>query len=149
MRFASSLSNSCTSRNVSMCRSGSTSRCTGAFGLMSSMATNPSPALTCSPSRTSLQKRQSGCDANDSLLGDVVRLHPHELPLRAVDEPGRIVVAVASPRTVDQHRLLVSELSGPPATARLRREGAEPGTPLLLYGGRYAVVIRGAGSGPR
>ena len=61
------------SRNVSMCRSGMTSRCVSACGLMSRIATKPSAARTWSPSRTSLQKRQSSGTASDPLLGDAPR----------------------------------------------------------------------------
>src|SRR6187200_435921 len=116
---------------------------------MSSMATKPSAALTCSPSRTSLQKRQSGCEANDSLLGDVVRPNLHKLALRALDEPRRVVVAVPSPGPVDQHSLLAPELSGPPSAAGLGGERAEPSAALLLHGGRHAVVVSGTRSRPR
>src|SRR6187397_2588279 len=122
MRFASSASNSEMSRNVSTCRSGRTRRWTGAFGLMSSIATNPSAALTCSPSRTSVQKRQSGCEANDSLLRDVVGARPDELALRGFDEPRRVVVAVAPAWPVDEDGLLATELPGPAPSAGFGRE---------------------------
>ena len=48
-----------TSRKVSTCRSGMTSRCVSAFGAMSRTATKPSATWTWSASRTSRQKRQS------------------------------------------------------------------------------------------
>src|SRR5262249_24121758 len=49
--FTSSGENSQISRNVGTCRSGMTSRCVSARGLMSRTATKPSPLRTWSPSR--------------------------------------------------------------------------------------------------
>src|ERR1017187_7563408 len=104
MRFASSASNSETSRKVSTWRSGSTSTWTGASGLMSLIATKPSARWTWSPSRTSMQNRQSsGCGGKDPLLGDTGRAHADELSDRRVDEPRRVVVAVAAAWAVDEH----------------------------------------------
>ena len=51
IRFASSGGNSAISWNDSTCRSGRTSRCVSAWGLMSRIATKPSVAATWSPSR--------------------------------------------------------------------------------------------------
>src|SRR6185436_9163747 len=149
MRFASSASNSEMSRNVSTCRSGRTRRWTGAFGLMSSTATNPSAALTCSPSRTSVQKRQSGCEANDSLLRDVVGPYADELTLRRLDEPRRVVVAVASARPVDEDGFFAAQLPGPPPPAGFGGESTEPHAPLLLHSVRNAIVVCGSSPRPR
>src|ERR1044072_890548 len=99
---------------------------------MYSIATNPSAALTCSPSRTSLQKRQSGCDANDALLRDVVRPSPDELALRRVEEPGGVVVAVSTPWAVDEYRLLPAQLSCPPPPAAIRPRRSTAGAPPPL-----------------
>ena len=60
-------------------------------------ATKPSAARTWSPSRTSVQKRQSSGSA-DPLLGDRRAADAHELADRRVDEPRRVVVAVAAAR---------------------------------------------------
>src|ERR687896_1055192 len=102
MRFASSAGNSPTSRKLSTCRSGSTGRWTGAFGLMSATATKPSASSRCSPSATNVQKRHSGCDTDDPLLGDGASTHPDQLPDRPVDEPRRVVVSVAAAGPVDE-----------------------------------------------
>src|ERR1044072_9358657 len=115
---------------------------------MSSIATNPSAALTCSPSRTSLQKRQSGCDANDALLRDVVRAGPDELALRRVEEPGGVVVAVSTPWAVDEHRLLPAHLPWPTPPAGIRRRRSQACAPLLLHGRGDAVFVRGQRARP-
>src|ERR1044072_2753219 len=108
---------------------------------MSSIATNPSAALTCSPSRTSLQKRQSGCDANDALLRDAGRASPDDLSLRRVEEPGGVVVAVSAPWAVDEYRLLPAQLPCPPPPAGIRRRRPEASAPLLLHGRGHAVFL--------
>src|SRR6266545_2488203 len=83
------------SLNVSTCHSGMTSRWTGARGWMSRMATKPSVALTWSPSRKSLQKRQSSASGSeDPLLDDGARADANEVADRRVHEPGRVVGAV-------------------------------------------------------
>src|SRR5919106_5936236 len=106
MRFASSALNSPTSRKVSTWRSGRTSRCTSAFGLMSLIATKPSALWTWSPSATSLQKRHSeespttpppdplDRDTRDSLFVDRDGAGTHQPSDGRVDEPGRVVVAI-------------------------------------------------------
>src|SRR6185312_7037940 len=104
MRFDSSAGNLETSRKESTWCSGRISTCTGACGLMSLIATNPFAAWTWSPSRTSLQKRQSSrCVGKDPLLADRACPHAHELADGRVDEERRVVVAVAAPRPVDEH----------------------------------------------
>src|SRR5262249_3626791 len=116
MRFDSWAWNSATSRNESTWCSGRISRCTGACGLMSLIATNPCVALTWSPSRTSLQKRQSSCGVGkDPLLADRASAHANEVADRRVDEEGRVVVAVATPGPVDEHDVLRAELRVPAA----------------------------------
>src|SRR5947209_15021804 len=88
---------------------------------MSLIATKPSSALTWSPSRYRLQKRQSSCGVGkDPLLGDGLCADMHQFADRRVDEPRRVVVAVAAPRTVDEHDVLL--LARPPAQAELVRE---------------------------
>src|SRR6266511_441583 len=98
---------------------------------MSRMATKPSPLRTCSPSRTRWQKRQSD-DTDDSLLGDGGRAGTHELPYRAVNEPRRVVVAVAAPRTVEEDDVLRPQLGPPPLGARHAGEGAQARAALPL-----------------
>jgi len=73
-----------------MCRSGITSRCTSAFGLMSSIATNPSARSTTvagSSPRTILQKMQSCSGSEDSLLRDASTSHADEVAHLALHEP--------------------------------------------------------------
>src|SRR5439155_1348008 len=133
IRFASSGGNWSISRNVSTWRSGMTSRCVSAFGLMSRTATNPSVSATWSPSRYSLQKRQSS-GSEDSLLRDRLRAHAHELADGSVHEPRRIVVPVAAAGSIDEDDVLGPEL-GAPARERRRVGGrAEPRAAFLLHG---------------
>ena len=121
IRPASSSGKASTSRNVSTCRSGSTRRCVSAIGLMSRIATNPSAACTWSPSATSRQNRQfSGGDGKDALLGDSDGARVQELADLAVDEPRRVVVAVAAARAGRRAR----GRSCRPSTAQRRRESS-------------------------
>src|SRR5579864_9048468 len=99
-----------------MCRSGMTSRCVSACGLMSRMATKPSMAATCSPSRKSLQKRQSS-GSEDPLLRDPRAADADQLADRCVDEPGRVVVAEAAAGAVDENDVVAADLRRPPPTA--------------------------------
>src|SRR4051812_20625864 len=148
MRRVSSGGNSATSRNVSTWRSGRTSRWTGAWGLTSAIATNPSAARTWSPSRTSLQNRQSSRGpGKDPLLGDALCPHPDELTDRSIDEPRRVIVAVPSTEPVDEHYVL--RLLAPPREAQLVRERAQPCAARLLLPRRDAVVVGGDGARPR
>src|SRR4029079_12333974 len=117
MSLASSAANSPTSRKVSTWRSGITSRCVSAFGLMSRTATKPSAARTWSPSRTSWQKRQSS-GSEDPLLGHAARPHADELAELASHQPGRVVVAVDAARAVDEYDVLASHLRAPALEAR-------------------------------
>src|SRR5438067_8926396 len=123
------------SRKVSTWRSGMTSRWSSAFGLMSRMATNPSVFATWSPSRYSRQKRQSS-GSEDSLLGDRPRAHAHELADRSVEEPRRIVVAVAAPGPVDEDDVLRAELGAPPGERCRVRGGTQTRAAVLLHGRR-------------
>src|SRR4249920_212931 len=97
MRPTSSSGNASISLNVSTWREGRTSRCVSAIGLMSRIATKPSSACTCSPSATSVQKRQlSGGDGKDPLLRHTDGTSMQKLTDVAGDEPRRVVVAVAT-----------------------------------------------------
>src|SRR3982751_3302574 len=102
------------SLNVSTCRSGMTSRWTGARGWMSRIATKPSVALTWSPSRYRRQNRQSSpSGSDDPLLHDGARADTNQLSDRRVDQPGRVVGAVAAARAVDEHLVLRPQLRLP------------------------------------
>src|SRR5438094_2247090 len=139
MRAASSPPKADTSRNVSTWCSGMTRTCTGACGLMSLIATSPSAAWMWLPSRASLQKRQSSrCSGKDPLLGDAIGSDAHELADRRVDEPRRVVVAVASARAVDEHHVL--DLRPPTLDAELVRERAQTGAALLLDACGHGIV---------
>src|ERR1044072_5910880 len=146
MRFASSGGNSEISRKLDTCRSGSTSRCVSAFGAMSWMATKPSPACTWSPSRTSSQKRQSSGSA-DPLLGDLGAADADEVAHPAVDEPRRIVVAVAATRPVDEDDVLAPEFPAPADEGGDGGRLREPRAPLPLHLCRDRVGGRGRRSG--
>src|SRR6266545_5050961 len=115
---------------------------------MSAIATKPSALRTCSPSRTSLQKRQS-LRATDALLCHFGRTDSDKLTDRAIDEPRRVVVAVAAARPVDEDCVLGADLRFPALPARLSRDGAEPRSPLLLHPGRHGVVAGRARARPR
>src|SRR4051794_2939704 len=135
MRFDSSASNSPTSRNVSTCASGMTSRCTGACGWMSLIAAKPSALCTNCPSRASEQNKQSSrCCGTDPLLGHRFGADTDDLADRGVDEPRSVVVAVAAAGAVDEHH--VALLRSPALEAQLVRQRAQARTTLLLHGRR-------------
>src|SRR3954453_375588 len=131
MRFASSGGNSPTSRNVATCRSGSTSRCVSARGLMSWMATKPSPFATWSPSRTSVQKRQSS-GIGDPLLRHRRAADVHELADGRIPQARRAVVAGAATRPVDEPDVVRADLPAPPRETGLLRRRAQTRAALLL-----------------
>src|SRR3954468_12253553 len=107
---------------------------------MSLIATNPFAWCTYVPWRTIPQKRQSSrCFGTDALLGDRRGAHPDDPADGRVDEPGRVVVAVAAARPVDEHRVLGAELAVPAANAQLVRERAQARAALLLDGGGDGV----------
>ena len=87
-----------------------------ACGLMSRIAAKPSAFATWSPSRASLQKRQSS-GSEDPLLHDRCAADRHELAHRRVDEPGRVVGAVAAARPVDENDVLPADLRRPAGAA--------------------------------
>src|SRR5436190_8953936 len=148
MRRISSGANCSTSRNVSTCRSGITSRCVSAWGLMSRIATKPGAVATWSPSLYKRQNRQSS-GSEDPLLRDCCAADTKELPDRPVDEPRRIVVAVAAAGAIDEDRVLSADLR-PPALHRRRTRGrTEPCAALLLHLRRYRIAFSGHGSRPR
>src|SRR5256885_8497622 len=138
MRLSSSAGNSEISRKLGMWRSGITSRCVSAFGLMSRIATNPSAAWTWSPSRASSQKRQSSGSENP-LLRDGLAPNGHELADAAAHEPRRVVVAVPAPRAVDEHDVLAAELRPPALERRPARALAQSGSSLSLDLTRHRV----------
>src|SRR6266508_866669 len=145
IRLSSSAGNSPISRNVGTCRSGITRRCVSARGLMSRTATRPSVFATWSPSRTSLQKRQSS-GSEDRLLRHGRAAHPHELADRCVDEPRRVVVAVATPRPVDEHDVLRADLPPPAREAgRLRSRALRSFLTAGETESRAAVTVPGLG----
>ena len=67
----------------------------------------------------------------DPLLGDGRRADADELADRRVDEPRRVVVAVAAAGSVDEHDVLAAELALPAAQrrARARARGARRRAP--------------------
>src|SRR5262245_55488829 len=150
MRPASSSGKAETSLNVSTWRSGRTSRWVSATGLMSRIATKPSAAWTWSPSATSRQKRHSSRgDGKDALLRQADSTGADELAYRRVDEPGRVVVAVAAARPVDQHVVGRPELRLPAPSAELVGKRAQPRATLFLHLGPHGVRGRGHGARPR
>src|SRR6266516_177378 len=115
---------------------------------MSLIATNPFARCTYEPSRAMLQNRQpSRCFGTDSLLGHTCATHRDELPDRRVDEPGRVVVAVASAWPVDEHRVDSADLALPAAQAELVGERTQARPALLLDRGRDSIVPGGERSG--
>src|SRR5690349_5092952 len=148
MRSDSSAGNSEISRNESTCRSGMTSRCVSALGLMSRMATKPSEELTWSPSRKSWQKRQSSGSENP-LLRDRSPKHGNELADLAAQEPRRVVVAVTAARSIDEDEILAADLRAPAFEAGEARLLAQAGAPLPLDLGLNRVRSRGDGARPR
>src|SRR6187549_1426912 len=143
MRFASSAGKSPISLKLEMCRSGRTSRCTSACGLMSRIATKPSPEWTWSPSAYSEQNRQSSGSENP-LLGDCARSGTDEVSRVCLEEPGRVVVPVSAAGPVDQDEILVAELLPPVRDASGLRGLAQARASLLLHRGRDRVSRRRA-----
>src|SRR6476619_1717305 len=140
------------SRKVSMCCSGMTSRWTSAFGLMSSIARSPSPRFTTvagSSPASILQTMQSGSRSEDPLLRHRRTADSDELANRSVDEPRRVVVAVAAARAVDEDDVLGTDLLAPAPHARVVRERAQPRAPLLLHLLRHRVRRGGRRPRPR
>src|SRR5919204_5970841 len=110
---------------------------------MSRIATNPSPRATWSPSRTSLQKRQSSGSENP-LLDDGRAAHAHEIAHRRIDEPRRVVVAVAASGSIDEHDVVASDLLLPPRPASRGRDSTEPRAARALdLGGNRIARCRG------
>src|SRR5215210_3071286 len=117
---------------------------------MSSIATNPSAARTCGPSRTRLQKRHSS-GSEDPLLDHRAAANADEAPdLRLrIHEPRRIVVAIAASRTVDEDDVLAAEFPAPAREARLVGERTQACTPLPLHLHRNRVLGGRDRPGPR
>src|SRR5262249_5082684 len=132
IRSSSAASNSSISRKLAMWCSGITSRCVWACGLMSRIATRPSVAATWSPSRYSVQKRHSGSGGTDALLGDGGAPDADVRADRRVDEPRRVVVAVAAAGAVDEHDVVTAELRTPALEAGFVRGGAPACAAVLL-----------------
>src|SRR6478672_2656700 len=148
IRLASSAGNSEISRKDETCRSGSTSRCVSAFGLMSRIATKPSAARTWSPSRASVQKRQSS-GSEDPLLRGAACPDAQQLADLPAHEPGRVVVAVAAAGPVEEHDVLASDLRAPASEARRAGVLAQALAALSLDLGRDGVRRRGRRARPR
>ena len=85
-----------------------TSRCTGACGLMSRIATNPSVACDVVAVAVRAGKTGNRHAARPRIPSSVTALGPDtdELADRRVDEEGRVVVAVAAARAVDEHEVV-------------------------------------------
>src|SRR5436190_10571064 len=100
---------------------------------MSSIATKPSARLTtvadASP-ETILQKMQSLSGSEDSFLRDGGPANADQLPDRRLDEPRRVVVAVATSGTVDEHQVVAADLLAPAAPACVVGESAQAGPAL-------------------
>src|SRR5947208_581455 len=105
---------------------------------MSRMATKPSVAATWSPSRARRQKRQSS-GSDDPFVPHFGTSDAHERANRSLDEPRRVVVAVAPAGTVDEDDVLPADLRQPPGATGRVRAGAKPRAPLLLHRGRDGV----------
>src|SRR5581483_3320427 len=152
IRFASGSDSRPMSRNVSMCSSGITSRWTSAFGFASSIARSPSPRLTTvagSSPAWILQKTQSGSRGTDALLRHRRAADADELADGAVDEPRRVVVAVAATGPIDEDEVVGADLLPPAAQARLVRARAQPGAALPLHLPRHRVGRSGGGARAR
>src|SRR5262245_5609494 len=99
---------------------------------MSRIATKPSAAWAWSPSWARRQKRQSGGNGEHPLVADTGRAGAHELSDGRVEQPRRVVVAVAPPGPVHQDEIGAPDLRRPPAAAKVVRERAQPGASLRL-----------------
>src|SRR5206468_1558087 len=115
---------------------------------MSCSAAKPSALATWSPSRASRQKRQSS-GSEYPLLRDGRAADADELADRRVDEPRRIVVAVAAAGAVDQDDVLPADLAAPALETRVVRRLTEPRAPFTLHGDGHRIVGRRSCPGPR
>ena len=138
------------SRNVSTCRSGMTSRCVSARGLMSATATKPSPCGRGRPPRRACRRDSQTAPTIPSSVTAAARTR-HELAdrSRAADEPRRVVVPVPAPGTVDEHLVRRAELRAPAVEASLVRVGAQLGAAALLHRWRHGILGGGRRPGPR
>ena len=116
-----------------------------AAGAMSRMATKPSAACTWSPSATSRQKRQSGSGGNgeDSLVAHADRPCPHHLADGAVDEPGRVVVRVATARLVEEDDVPRCRRGAAAAPARQSPASASVRSLRSFFTGRRDRIVGG------
>ena len=74
--------------------------------------------------------------ATNALLRHLEPSDPDDLADLAVDEPRRVVVAVAAARAIDEHDVVGTDLLPPVRELRFARERPEPcGTLLLLLAG--------------
>src|SRR3954452_14959837 len=117
---------------------------------MSLIATNPFALCRYAPSLAMLQNRQpSCCFGTNALLARGRRANTYERTDGRLDQPRRIVVAVAASRAVDEHCVLGADLALPVRQAQLVREGAQPCATLLLHRRGHGVVGLGDGAGTR
>ena len=88
-------------------------------------------------------RRGSRQAATDPLLGHGCAANADELPNRGVDEPRRVVVAVAAAGTVDEDDVVAADLRRPARAAGLVRERAQARAALALHRRRHRVVALG------
>src|SRR5262245_17673620 len=119
---------------------------------MSSIATKPSARLTtvagASPA-TILQKMQSASGSDDPFLRDGRSADSDEGADRRVDEPGRVIVAVAATRTIDQYEVLAPDLLAPAPSACRIGLRPQPRSSLALDRLRHRVGPGGPRPRPR
>ena len=132
-----------------MCRSGMTSRCVCACGLMSRMATSRRSRRRGRP-RGRACRRGSRAQAA-RMPSSVTRraANADECADRCIDEPRRIVVAVAATRAVDEHNVISADLRAPAREAGFVRRSAETRAAFLLLRGRNRVSALGHRARPR
>ena len=134
------------SRNVSTWRSGRTSRCVSACGLMSRIGDEPVRLRDVVALADELAEETVVRQREDALLRHRGAADADELADGRVDEPGRVVGAVPAARPIDEDDVVAADLRRPARPARLVRERPQPGAALLLHLGRDGVVGRRARS---
>src|SRR4029079_770372 len=94
-------------------------------------------------------RQVSGGDGKDPLLRDTDGSRMQKLSDLAVDEPRRVVVAVATARPIDEDAIGAPDLRHPAAARKLVGERAQAGAAFSLEAGRNGIASVRWGARPR
>ena len=138
------------SRGRSTWRSGRTSRWVAGLGMMSRSRRSRRPTRRRRPRGRGDRRGTPPSCGEHPLVGHRRATDANELADRdgGIEEPWRIVVAVASPGAVDEHRILASDLR-PPARETGPVRGGTQRAPRSFSSRRHPVVRGGDGARAR